>query len=170
MASRSLKPTRQSMVKCKKQEGQADRETRAFVALQNRKISRKNDIEKKRGIPLMEISIIENEAQNGQEQSKTEKGIFYQFRRIFHVVMVKSSPDQSLRGHVHPDSIYILIFNLKGKISVMLIVESPSPVVHYWCQQYRVGGINIKKLFPESLTQRDFFEGNWLYLDTGPHN
>jgi uncharacterized alpha/beta hydrolase family protein len=75
MASRSLKPTRQSMVKCKKQEGQADRETRAFVALQNRKISRKNDIEKKRGIPLMEISIIENEAQNGQEQSKTEKGI-----------------------------------------------------------------------------------------------
>ena len=74
MASRSLKPTRQSMVKTKKQ-GQADRGTRAFLALQNRKISRKNDVEKKRGIPLMEISSNENDTQNCQQRSKTEKGI-----------------------------------------------------------------------------------------------
>lgn len=47
-----------------------------------------------------------------------------------------------------------------------------SPPVHYWCQPLGANstelGFNIKKLFPESLTQRDFFEGNWLYLDTGP--
>ena len=73
MASRSSKSTRQSMVKSKKQEGQADRETRAFLALQNRKISRKNDIEKKRGIPLMEISSNENENQNCKQQNNTEK-------------------------------------------------------------------------------------------------
>ena len=71
MASRSL---RQSMIKSRKQDGQGHRETRAFVALQNRKISRRNDVEKKRGIPLMEISRNENEVQNFQDQSKTDKG------------------------------------------------------------------------------------------------
>jgi hypothetical protein len=45
------------------------------LALQNRKISRKNDVEKKRGIPLMEISSNENDTQNCQQRSKTEKGI-----------------------------------------------------------------------------------------------
>ena len=72
MASSSLKTPRQLMMKCTKQERQVDRETRAFVALQNRKISRRNDIEKKRGIPLMEISSDENKAQNCQELIKTE--------------------------------------------------------------------------------------------------
>jgi uncharacterized alpha/beta hydrolase family protein len=75
MASRSLKSTRQLMVKSKRQEGQADRETRAFMASQNRKISRKNDINKKRGIPLMEISSNEKDAQNCEQQSNTEKGM-----------------------------------------------------------------------------------------------
>ena len=82
MASRFSKSTRQSMVKSKKQEGQADRETRAFIALQNRKISRKNDIEKKRGIPLMEISSNENENQDFKQQNNTEKGI-YQLKYSF---------------------------------------------------------------------------------------
>jgi uncharacterized alpha/beta hydrolase family protein len=75
MASRSLKSTRQLMVKSKRQEGQADRETRAFMASQNRKISRKNDINKKRGIPLMEISSNEKDARNCEQQSNTEKGM-----------------------------------------------------------------------------------------------
>ena len=81
MAFRSSKSTRQSMVKSKKQEGQADRETRAFLALQNRKISRKNDIERKRGIPLMEISSNESENQNcnqknnAEEEAKTKKRV-----------------------------------------------------------------------------------------------
>ena len=72
MASRS---SRQSMVKSNKHDGQADRETRAFLAKQNRKISRRNEIEKKRGMPLTEISRNENKVQNCQGQRKAEQGI-----------------------------------------------------------------------------------------------
>ncbi|XP_028393345.1 disks large-associated protein 5-like [Dendronephthya gigantea] len=74
MASTSLKTPRQLMMKCTKQKRQVDRETRAFVALQSRKISRRNDIEKKRGIPSIELPSDENKAQNCQEQIKTEEG------------------------------------------------------------------------------------------------
>ena len=83
--------SRQSMIKSRKQDGQGARETRAFVALQNRKISRRNDVEKKRGIPLMEISRNENEAQNCQDQSKTtEKGIKFE---LYILVLSKQTAD-----------------------------------------------------------------------------
>ena len=70
MESGLVRTPRQFMVKRKK-EGQADRTTRAFVALQNRKISRKSNVDKKRGIPLLEISSNENEDENCEDKFKT---------------------------------------------------------------------------------------------------
>lgn len=56
--------------------GLADREARAFVAQQNRRKSRRIELDRKRGISALGITRDENVAENGQRKCRIGKGIF----------------------------------------------------------------------------------------------
>ena len=87
MATARINPSH-IVAKTQRKTGSSDRETRAFVALQHRKISRQNGLVKKRGVLSKEIYNNENEVANCQNQH-VNKGMFLKSFIFIHCMRIR---------------------------------------------------------------------------------